>query len=182
MRSAPSRRFSRLLHLCPSLSSFCALAVGHMMRPSSCLQQPHRSFVSSIQFLDRPVPPVKKKPPLVVPFPELMPSHIRIKGSHRALREELDAGNDDDPKTQKTRRDFAHSLRKQPKSRKAMAKMAEAKMNAPPPPPPPPPIPPPPPTNRCVSGLQILNAEYAHRMRYGGVDSTMWWARHAGIR
>ena len=144
--------------------------------------QSPRSFVSNIQFLDRPPPPVEKKPLLIIPYPELMPSHIRIKGSHKALREALDE-SDDSPSTQKTRRDFAHSLRKQPRSRKAMARMAETKMDAPPPQPPPPPPAPPAPTNRCVSGLAILNAEYASRIRDGDVDHQhAWWARHVGIR
>lgn len=50
-----------------------------------------RSFEASITFVSRPKPSKKKKPPpLRIPWPELMPSHVRVAGGHKALRKTLD--------------------------------------------------------------------------------------------
>lgn len=136
-------------------------------------QRPHRSFVASIKFVDRPAPPEERKKPLIIPYPELMPPHIRMTGSNRALRKELDEVNNDKA-TKAMRRNFARSL---PKSRSERANMAEIKMDTPPPPPPPAPLPAPPPRDRCVSGLALWNAANSRRNSY--VAEQRWWAVYA---
>ena len=151
----------------------------------------HRSFVSHFIFLDRPPPPEFRKPPLIIPHPELMPSHLRRGAMSKAKRQHMTARqarqHDCRWAVEKLSSlsaaafnpNIRHTLKHQrvtrppdrhtgpplwavpvpmtPKSRSAMARLAERKMDTPRPRPPPPPSPPAPPTNRCLSGIAVMS-------------------------